>query len=476
MTVRYIRVNPVADLFAPAVRAFGNIAVVGQVRPGAAAPAAPTVAAAAGTGLGVGTYRYTVTLVTAQGETETGAEATVATTAGNQAVNVTAIPTGTGAVARRLYRTAVNGAAGSGRLLATIEDNTTTTFTDMAPDARLGDEPAIARANTPIAFTDPAEARRRAPGDLGEAIALAFAQSPGPTLVYGVRTAAGPDWASAINAVTPLDAQLVVLANTALDATTGAAPRGAIALLADHVSSVSSTGVDGKERMGVAMLAKGATATGVVTGTLAHERMVYVAHKSDQDAAAALAGTIAGYEPHVSMLLKPVNITSADFTPVEIAALNGTETFTSGPAGKGVNWLVDPVLIPGRGTRLGEGYTGDPGGKRYIDVVRTVDDVSFRLKAQLIKTVGTLRVSRSGLRALEAQMEAVLQPLVQREVIEGFAITTPLKVLLDKDPNTLTEAELNQVNDAQNQRVVEVLASVDYAGAIHRLSITLKFV
>ena len=31
MTVRYIRVNPIVDLFAPAVRAFGNIAVLGKV-------------------------------------------------------------------------------------------------------------------------------------------------------------------------------------------------------------------------------------------------------------------------------------------------------------------------------------------------------------------------------------------------------------------------------------------------------------
>ncbi|MFJ5695986.1 hypothetical protein ACIP9X_19335 [Arthrobacter sp. NPDC093125] len=479
MTVRYIRVNPVADLFAPVVRAFGNIAVVGQVSPAAPAPGAPAVAVAAGAGLQVGTYRYAVTLVTSGGETETGTEATVTTTAGNQAVNVTAIPTGaaaTNTVARRLYRTAANGAAGSGRLLATIEDNTTTTFQDTTGDARLGDEPPIVRANTPIAFTDPGEARRRAPGDLGNAIALAFAQTPGPMLVYGVRTAAGPDWTAAINAVAPLDAQLVTLANTPLDATSGTAPSGAILQLANHVISVSNTGGDGKERMGVAMLAKGATKTNVVTAALVNERMVYIAHKSDQDAAAALAGVIAGYEPHISLLLKPVNITNDDFTPAQIAEINGTETFASGPAGNGVNWLVDPVLIPGRGTYLGEGYTGNPGGKKYIDIVRTIDDVSFRVKAQLIKTIGAVRVSRTGLRALEAQMEAVLQPLVQSEVIEGFEITTPMKVLLDKDPNTLTAAELNQINNAQSQRVVEVLIAVDYAGAIHRLSITLKFV
>lgn len=86
MTVRYVRMNPVVDLFAPAVRAYGNIAVVGKV-----------------------------------------------------------------------------------------------TLPPKSPPT----DPA--KVNTPIDFTDPAEARRRAPGDLGEAVALAFQQSPGPSLVTAVR-------------------------------------------------------------------------------------------------------------------------------------------------------------------------------------------------------------------------------------------------------------------------------------------------
>jgi hypothetical protein len=373
MTVRYIRVNPVADLFAPAIRAFGNIAVVGAVTPPAAPPA------------------------------------------------------------------------------------------DLLID------------NLPVAFTNPAEALRRAPGNVGNAIAMAFRQSPGPTLVYGVRTAAGPDWSAALTAVSALDVQLVLLANTPLNTASGTSPNGAIVHLANHVTSVSNTGGDGKERMGIAMLAKDGIDPAVVSGTLAHERMVYIAHKSDEDAAAAVAGVIAGYEPHVSLLLKPVNISSASFTPTDIAALNGSETFSSGPAGNGVNWLIDPALIPGGGVYMGEAYTGNPGGKKYIDIVRTIDDVSFRLKAQLIKSIGNLRISRSGLRALVAQMEAVLDPLVRNEVIEGYDIVIPILILLDKDPATLTASELTQINNAQSQRVVEVLVAVDYAGAIHRLAITLKF-
>lgn len=372
MTVRYIRVNPVSDMFAPAVRAYGNVAVVGRVTPPAAPPA---------------------------------------------------------------------------------------------------DLLAVGQA---AVFTDPAEARRRAPGELGAAIALAFNQIPGPSQVTGVRVdSAAPDWEAGLEVLATRDVQIVTVAGTPLDATSGVVG-GAVRALADHVVGVSSTGGDGMERIGVAMLDKGSTDPTIVAGALASERMVYVAHKSDEDVAAAVAGTIAGYEPHVSMLLKPVKAGSEPFSAAEIDALNGSETFGSGPAGMGVNWLVDPPLIPGQGLYLGEGYTGDPGGgKKYIDVVRTIDNVSFLLKARLIRTVGNVRISRSGLRTLGAQLEAVLEPLVRQGVIEGYDVLIPILGLLDKP--TRTPAEDVQVNDAQAQRVVEVLVAVDYAGAIHRVALTLKF-
>jgi hypothetical protein len=372
MTVRYVRVNPVSDMFAPAVRAYGNLAIVGRVTSPATPPA---------------------------------------------------------------------------------------------------DLVSVGQA---VVFTDPAEARRRAPGELGTAISLAFNQIPGPSQVTGVRVDSGtPDWDAALEVLATRDVQIVTVADTPLDTTSGAAD-GAVRALADHVVGVSGTGGDGAERIGVAMLDKGATDPTIVAGALASERMVFVAHKSDEDVAAAVAGTIAGYEPHVSMLLKPVKVDSEPFTAAEIDELNGSEAFASGPAGMGVNWLVDPALIPGQAVYLGEGYTGDPGGgKKYIDVVRTIDNVSFLLKARLIRTIGNVRISRSGLRTLGAQLEAVLEPLVRQGVIEGYDVVIPILGLLDKPVRT--PAEDQQVNDAQSQRVVEVLVAVDYAGAIHRVALTLKF-
>jgi hypothetical protein len=373
MTVRYIRVTPLVDLFAPAVRAFGNIAIVGKI---------------------------------------------------------------------------------------------------SLPQQNPPKDPLT--VNNPVAFSDPTEAKRRAPGELGDAIALAFAQTPGPTLVYGVAVdSTAPDWQAGLDAVAPLNVQIVTLANQPMT-TAATGTGGPVALLSTHVTTVSNTGGDGMERIGVAMLTKGSAKPEDVNG-LANERMVFIAHKSDQDAAAAVAGTIAGYQPHISLLLKPVNVASANFTPTEITNLNGDEDFTTGPNGKGVNWLTSPSLIPGQGVFMGEGYTGNPGGIKFIDTVREVDDLSFRLKAQLIKTIGNVRISRSGLRALIAQMEAVLGPLVDAEVIEGFELVVPLLTLLDKDPATLTADEAARINQAHANRLVQVLAAVEYAGAIHRISITLKF-
>ncbi|MFD7080693.1 hypothetical protein ACFYXV_20155 [Streptomyces sp. NPDC002181] len=329
--------------------------------------------------------------------------------------------------------------------------------------------------NTPRLFTDVNEARRIAAGPLGDAIATALVQEPGPGEVWGVRLAQSNAHDDAFNKVGPLNVQLVVVADTdlALSTPTGGqpTPTAAIVKLAEHVSAPAA---DGMERIGVAMLAKGAADPAVVTGSLVTERMVYVAHKSDEDVAAAVAGTIAGHEPHVSLLLKKVKVSSDPFSAQDLIKLNGSEgANTGGPLGKGVNWLVDPPLIPGAGIHLGEGYTGDPGGKKYIDIVRTIDDVTFRLKARLIGSIGNLRISRSGLRGLVAEMETVLEPLRRTEVIEEYEIVVPILALLDKPQRTPVEEAL--VRAAQTDRAAEAMVRVDYAGAVHRINITLKF-
>jgi hypothetical protein len=72
-------------------------------------------------------------------------------------------------------------------------------------------------------------------------------------------------------------------------------------------------------------------------------------------------------------------------------------------------------------------------------------------------------------------MTAVLQPLQDEGVIDSYLVFFPLLVLLDKDPTALSAVELQEIHNAQATRTVASIVTIQYAGAIHRLNITLKF-
>jgi hypothetical protein len=86
-----------------------------------------------------------------------------------------------------------------------------------------------------------------------------------------------------------------------------------------------------------------------------------------------------------------------------------------------------------------------------------------------------LRIGRSGLRAVASEISAVLEPYLQANIINSYTVFIPLLVLLDKPPASLSDVELQEIHNAQVTRTVEAVVSVEYAGAIHRLNITLKF-
>jgi hypothetical protein len=103
----------------------------------AASPAAPSGALTSGTALGIGAYKYAVTFVDAYGESLPGSQFSITTTSGNQNINLSAIPTGPAVTTKRnIYRTTVGGT--QLKLVGTLNDNTTTTFSDNKADGSLG--------------------------------------------------------------------------------------------------------------------------------------------------------------------------------------------------------------------------------------------------------------------------------------------------------------------------------------------------
>ena len=130
------------------------------------APGAITVALGSGAGnVDNGVHRYLCTFVTADGETQGGdisAAVTVADKTVNGKVSLSAIPIGGSLVtARKIYRTVAGGS--TYLLLATIADNTTTTYTDNIADSSLGAEaPSVNTAGDPLLNILIASARQHA--------------------------------------------------------------------------------------------------------------------------------------------------------------------------------------------------------------------------------------------------------------------------------------------------------------------------
>jgi uncharacterized phiE125 gp8 family phage protein len=137
------------------------------------APGAITVALA---GLGAGNvnsgaHRYAATFVTATGETQAGTvSAAVTTTGGDGQVALSNIPLGGALVtSRKLYRTTAGGS--TYLLLATLADNTTTTYSDNIADGSLGaGAPSVNTTSDPMLSMLITAARRVAERRTGRAL------------------------------------------------------------------------------------------------------------------------------------------------------------------------------------------------------------------------------------------------------------------------------------------------------------------
>jgi hypothetical protein len=234
----------------------------------------------------------------------------------------------------------------------------------------------------------------------------------------------------------------------------------------------------GNKRIGVAMvdpsIAKANNYVDTVKAAIAPlksdvSRMVVIAARgASGDAATAAMAAIAGYDPQVSLVLKRVRGLTmpieAQFAPTEIKQLSE----------EGVIPLIDPALIVGTSVHFAEGrcYTSDA-SLLYVDIVRVLDDIDFRLKAGLIGLIGDARITKPGLILLKSQAEGILGPLQRRAVIDNFAIDIPVLGVLSLPESAWTPTERTMVTDARANRTVDMFISVTYGPAIHRLKVTL---
>lgn len=353
---------------------------------------------------------------------------------------------------------------------------------------------AAADAATPVEVTDhgsvmAAFASGTTANTLTQSLDLVLAQDPRPSKVYGVRTGADDDYAGALSGLDAADdVTFVCLANetTVGNATSGGTPATGLMALKEHVERASA---DGNRCVAVAAIdptmTRSPSYVGDVLGSSGYGplksddgRMVLVAARgattdptsstATADAAAAVMGTIAGYPPGTSVVLKQVRgfampVTS-QYTPAEITAL----------ASQGVIPLVDPALIPGNGLYLADaGVFSADASRNYLDLVTLLDQMEFALRAGLIGAIGDSRISKSGLTSVRVRIESILAPFLASGVLDSFTVTIPLLAILSLPESARDAADTAQVVDARQSRRVDAIVLAEIASIIHQINVRL---
>jgi hypothetical protein len=308
---------------------------------------------------------------------------------------------------------------------------------------------------------------------LSTSLKLALMQDPKPSKIYGVRVD-GNEYAAALSGLEGADDVTFVSLANETDVGGVSGPTGLQALKA-HVEGMSA---DGQKRIGVAMIDPGrakspsyvADASGAVANLKSDSsRMVMIAARgADGDVATAAMAAIAGYEPHISVVLKRIRGVKIpleqQYGPSEITGLSEQEIVP----------VIDPALIPGTSLHLAEGrcFTSDA-SMLFIDQVRTIDAIEFALKAGLIGTIGDARITRAGMTQLKSRFDGILGPLQRRAVIDAYEVRIPVLEILSIPEAARNDADNAEVSAARANRRVDVLVSITYGPAVHRLLVTL---
>lgn len=321
---------------------------------------------------------------------------------------------------------------------------------------------------------------------LYEGLVAAMSQSPGPSKVYGVKAAAAgiPAALASLNAAD--DVTFVALAGISAsappDAGTSATTQNPdVAALFDHVRIAAS---GGDKRMAVFAIDPALTATDAGAYADAAEaaivdfrssRSIAIAARgaasggADAQLSCAAAAAIAGQSPATSMVLKRVggfNIPlEQQYSPSEIEAI----------ASKDIIPIIDPAFIVGPSLHFGDGrcFTDDS-TLAYIDVVRLLDDVEFRLKAGLINMIGDARITKSGLISVSVRAQGILGRLLGPGGIDAFEVRIPVLDILRTPRGGWAPTQVNMVSEARNDRQVQMFINIVLGPAVHRLSIQLS--
>lgn len=314
------------------------------------------------------------------------------------------------------------------------------------------------------------------PNPLYESLRLALLQDPRPSKIYGVKLT-GTNFDAGLAALDAADdVTFVSLANVT--------DKADLSKLKAHAENMSAAG---QKRIAVMMvdpaIAKSPSYAASVHTALTNaptlkssvSRVLMVAARGAKndagtpaDTASAAMAAVAGHAPSTSIVLKRlrgVSIATADqYGPSEIKALSEF----------GIVPIIQPALIVGGGFFFAEGrlFTTDA-SLLFVDLLRTLDDIDFRLKAGLVGSVGDARITKPGLVGLKTRVDGIMGPLKRAATIDDYSIDIPALNILSIPESSWTATERSLVTTARANRSIDVFVSVTYGPAVHVLLVTL---
>jgi len=298
--------------------------------------------------------------------------------------------------------------------------------------------------------------------EIYDSAAIAFANGASTIYIAQVSGSDVTDYEEALSHLEGYDIDIVFIANKT---ETDNVPL--IDALFTHVSNTGS-----RPRIGVFMLKEGETDTNSSGTYNGSPRMLAIAHNRLKtkkeingvnedyypDVAAAVAGKISTLDPWESLLYKSVTgFSQTEFSDSDVLTCMENQ--------------INPIRrgFGEEALRIGESLSLGPADNKYIEIQRTIDDLSFKLRANLESpdVLGSIRINESGMLELNDKAAAVLRRAVTAGEIDSFAIQN---YVLD----AIRTGDMESLNYYQNIRMVELLISVDFAGAVHYIDITLS--
>lgn len=438
-----------------------------------APPASAPTVAATGTGALSGTYRFAVSFVNGDGETGIGPESTD-TVVTNAGFNLSAVPLGaTGTTARNVYRKKLSGDGDNKfHLVATINDNTTTTVTNEATadltaqgngtstfgtaqpvDGIASDDIVVVTYDYTDAYYyeptlfddlnalydkygDPYDADGNIDSELSFAARLAFVN--GASEIVAVAASADSDSGieTALAQLEDVDQVRLVVA-----------ARGSAAVASAVSAHVTKMNAQGLYRMGI--VGRDGSATAITAATLRaaakalnNEALVHVSPASfimqnpatgrdlnvgGQFAAAGVAGMLSARDVQVPLTKKPIagfNGYSDKRTPTELALDSSNGLLVIENKG-GVLQVRHSVT-----TAVGDLKTQE------VSVVRAKYDMAHRVRTSLEGSlIGNVSSSTTAPILVGGTVSGVLDQLVVEGVIANFSGVSAR--VLDSQPTTV---------------------------------------